>query len=337
MSGSQEANDARTPVYAVRPARALSSMNISLKQLKCFVVVAQQQSFTRAAQALHTTQSAVSLTIRELEDEVGFRLFDRTTRQVLLSSSGEAFYGLASRLLDEFQTVLRDASDIAALRSGLVRVGATEAVACSLVVPAIAAYQKLYPGIDVQLVVTLVPTMFQALGSSDVDFIVGPDSMKDEDIDRSISAEALGQSPIWLWCQPGHRLASGGDVPWRSTFEHDLIIPALDFTTRLTPAILAHLGMPGRSDLVHGGDGSRRPVGNITAAFSMAQAGLGVTFAAAYTQPLATAFGLTGRPLVAPVLERVLMLYMRRGRAMSPAASSFLEHFRDHVRSVKLA
>lgn len=329
-------NDVWMPVYAELSASVPSSMNISLKQLKCFVAVAQQQSFTRAAESLHTTQSAVSLMIKELEEEVGFRLFDRTTRQVLLSSSGEVFFKLASRLLDEFQTVLRDASDIATLRRGVVRVGATEAVACSLAVPAIAAYQKLHPRIDVQLVVTLVPTMFQALSSRDVDFIVGPDSIEGEDIDRSITAEELARSPIWLWCQPEHRLALGDDVLWRATFEHDLIVPALDFTTRMLPSILAHLGVPGGSDLVHGGDGSRRPVGNITAAFSMAQAGLGVTFAAAYTRPLATAFGLTGRPLVGPVLERVLMLYMRSGRVMSPAANNFLEYFRDHVRSVKM-
>lgn len=311
-------------------------MNISLKQLKCFVAVAEQKSFTRAAQALHTTQSAVSLMIKELEEELGFRLFDRTTRQVLLSNSGETFYRLAGHLLDEFQTVLRDASDIAALRKGQVRVGATEAVACSLVVPAIAAYQKVHPGIDVQLVVTLVPTMLQALASSEVDFIVGPDSMKDEDIDRGISAEALGHSPMWLWFRPEHSLAAEREVPWRSTFEHDLIIPALDFTTKLTPAIQAYLGSSGLAFSQHGDSGSRRPVGNITAAFSMAQAGLGVTFAAAYTRPLATAFGLTGRPLVSPTLDRALMLYMRRGRVMSPAAGSFLEHFRNHVRSVKL-
>lgn len=328
--------DAKTSVYAGQIDRAATPMNVSLKQLKCFVAVAQQQSFTRAAQVLHTTQSAVSVMIRELEEEVGFRLFDRTTRQVLLSRSGDMFYRLASRLLDDFQTVLRDASDIAALRSGVVRVGATEAVACSLVVPAIAAYQKLYPGIDVQLVVTMVPSMFQALGSSDVDFIVGPDSIEDEHIDQSVSLEELGRSPIWLWCQPGHELAAGPEVPWLSIFGHDLIIPALDFTTRLTPAIATHLGLSGRGDLSSGGPGMQRPVGNIIAAFSMAQAGLGVTFAAAYTRPLATAFGLVGRPLVSPALDRLLMIYSRRGRILSPAASSFLEHFREFTRSASL-
>lgn len=310
-------------------------MNISLKQLKCFVTVAQQQSFTRAAQVLHTTQSAVSLMIKELEDEVGFRLFDRTTRQVLLSDSGETFFKLAHHLMNEFQIVLRDASDIAALRKGVVRVGATEAVACSLVVPAIAAYKKERPGIDVQLVITLVPSMFNALRNGDVDFILGPDSLRDEDIDLNITAEQLARSPIRLWCPASHSLASAGPVTWRTLLQHDLVIPALDFTSRITPAIVAHLGADPIDPDKYDAKASRRMVGNITAALSMVKADLGVTFAAEYIRPMATAFGLVGPPLVEPTLERILMLYMRSGRTKSPAVASFLTFFRSHVNSIR--
>jgi DNA-binding transcriptional LysR family regulator len=148
-------------------------MNISFRQLRSFVVVAQHQSFTKAAQALYTTQSAVSLMVKELEEEIGFRLFDRTTRQVLLSSSGQDFYRMANKLLEDFQAVMRDATDIATLRRGVVRVGAAEAVAVALIIPAIAAFRRERPGIDIQLVVTLVPSMFNALRNGDVDYIIG--------------------------------------------------------------------------------------------------------------------------------------------------------------------
>lgn len=311
-------------------------MNISLRQLKCFVAVAQQQNFTRAAQALHTTQSAVSLIIKELEEEVGFRLFDRTTRQVVLSEAGQEFYRMANRLLDEFQTVLRDASDIAALRKGLVRVGASEAVACSLIVPAIAAYHQEYSGIDVQLVVTPVPTMFSALRNGDVDLIVGPDSMQHDEIDRSITWEPLANSPLKVWCPPDHPLARMRQVPWQALFRHDLVIPTLDFTTRITPAITEHLGSTLVDQKLFETSATRRMVSNVTAALSMAQSGLGVTFAAEYIRPLATAFGLVGRPLTEPALERVLVLYSRRGKSLAPAASHFAGYFRNFLKSIKL-
>lgn len=311
-------------------------MNISFRQLKCFVAVAQQQNFTRAAQVLHTTQSAVSLIIKELEEEVGFRLFDRTTRQVVLSDAGQEFYRMANRLLDEFQTVLRDASDIAALRKGVVRVGASEAVACSLIVPAMAAYYQDHSGIDVQLVVTPVPNMFGALRNGDVDLIVGPDSMQHDEIDRSITWEPLAHSPLRVWCPSDHPLARMRQVSWQALFRHDLVIPTLDFTTRITPAITKHLGSTLVDQKLFETSATRRIVSNVTAALSMAQSGLGITFAAEYIRPLATAFGLIGRPLTEPALERVLMLYSRRGKSLAPAASHFAGYFRSYLKGVKL-
>lgn len=306
-------------------------MNISLKQLRCFVTVAQQHSFTQAAQALHTTQSAVSVTIRELEEEVGFRLFDRTTRQVVLSDAGQNFYHHAHRLLDEFQTVLQDASDIAALRKGMVRVGAAEAAACSLVIPAIAAYQQECPGIDVQLSVTLVSSMFGALRHGDVDFIIGPDSIQDDEMDRNIAVEALLRSPLRAWCRPTHPLAQLKEIPWQALLQHDLVIPAMDFTSKITPAIAKYLG-PKRGKLgLFDSDASRRTVSNIPSALSMVQADLGVTFAAEYIRPLGTAFGLVGCRLTKPELERVLVMYTRRGRTLSPAAENFSAFFRRYL------
>lgn len=311
-------------------------MNISFRHLKCFVAVAQQQNFTRAAQALHTTQSAVSLIIKELEEEVGFRLFDRTTRQVVLSEAGQEFYHMAHRLLDEFQTVLRDASDIASLRKGVVRVGAAEAVACSLIVPAMTVYQAECPGIDVQLVVTPVPSMFSALRNGDVDLIVGPDSMQHDEIDRSIAWEPLANSPLKVWCRADHPLARMRQVSWQAMFRHDLVIPTLDFTTRITPAIMEHLGSTLVNQKLFESSATRRMVSNVTAALSMAQSGLGVTFAAEYIRPLAIAFGLVGRPLTEPSLERVLVLYSRRGKNLSPAASHFASFFRSYLKNAKL-
>lgn len=315
----------------------MPSMNISLRQLRCFVAVAQHQSFTQAAQALHTTQSAVSVAVKELEDEVGFRLFDRTTRQVLLSDAGRNFHGHAHRLLGEFQAVLQDASDIAALRKGIVRVGATEAAACSLVVPAIAAYQRECPGVDVQLVVTLVPSMFNALRNGDVDFIVGPDSIQGEEMDRGIFVEALLRSPLWVWCLPSHPLARLKQVPWRKLVRHDLVIPAMDFTSRIAPAVMKHLGAKHLGEAPFDAQASHRTVSNITAALSMVQANLGVTFAAEYIRPLGEAFQLAGRRLVEPGLERVLVMYARRGRTLSPAAENFADFFRRFLlaRSVR--
>jgi DNA-binding transcriptional LysR family regulator len=307
-------------------------MNISIKQLRAFVTVADSQSFTKAANTLFFTQSALSVLIKELEAEVGFRLLDRTTRQVVLSDSGRDFYQLAQKLLDEFQAVIRDTSDIAMLRRGVVRVGATEAVATSLVVPAIAAFDPIQPGINVQLVNTMVSSMFNALRSGEVDFVIGPDSVQDSQFDAALQMEPLLTSPFSIWCLPNHPLANNKQVTWQQLLRNDLIIPTMDFTTHLIPLVRQHLGNEVVDRAMTLTTANRRRVTNITTALSMVKAGLGVTMAAEYISPLANAFGLEGRPLVKPSLKRIVTLYSRQGRSLSPAAMAFAEFFRLYLK-----
>lgn len=307
-------------------------MNISIKQLRAFVTVADSQSFTKAANTLFFTQSALSVLVKELEDEVGFRLLDRTTRQVVLSDSGRDFYQLAQKLLDEFQAVIRDTSDIAMLRRGVVRVGATEAVASSLVVPAIAAYDRSQPGINVRLVDTLVSSMFNALRGGEVDFVIGPDSIQDSQFDTALHMEPLLPSPFLVWSLPSHPLATGKRVTWQQLLRNDLIIPTMDFSTQLIPLVQQHLGKEIVDRALTVTTASRRRVTNITTALSMVKAGLGVTIAAEYVGPLASAFGLEGRPLVKPSLKRMVTLYSRQGRSLSPAAAAFAEFFRGFIK-----
>ena len=312
-------------------------MNISIKQLRAFVTVADSQSFTKAAKTLFFTQSALSVLVKELEDEVGFRLLDRTTRQVVLSDAGRDFYQLAQKLLDEFQAVIRDTSDIAMLRRGVVRVGATEAVAASLVVPAIAAYDRCQPGINVRLVDTLVSSMFNALRSGEVDFVIGPDSIQDSQFDTALHMEPLLTSPFLVWSLPSHPLANNQRVTWQQLLPHDLIIPAMDFSTQLIPLVQQHLGNEVVDRALNMTTATRRRVTNITTALSMVKAGLGVTIAAEYISPLASAFGLEGRPLVKPHLNRMVTLYSRQGRSLSPAAVAFTEFFRCFLKDRPLS
>src|SRR5437762_14246002 len=78
-------------------------MNITSRQLKAFLLTAQHQSFSRAAEQLFITQSAMSVLVRELEAQLGFRLFDPTTRRVPLTDVGAKFLPNAERSLLELQ------------------------------------------------------------------------------------------------------------------------------------------------------------------------------------------------------------------------------------------
>jgi DNA-binding transcriptional LysR family regulator len=305
-------------------------MNVSLKQLRAFVTVAETHSFTKAASALHSTQSAISVLVRDLEQEIGFRLLDRTTRQVVLSDAGREFFVMASKLLEDFRSVVQDANDIAMLRRGVVRVGAAEAVACSLVIPAVAAFNRANPDIDVRLVVTPVPSMLSALRSGEVDFIIGPDSMHEVELDAGVQQEALHKSPLVAWCPRDHALAQKAQISWSELLQNDLVLSAMDFSTRIIPLVKQHLGDAWVDEALDA-TAARRSVANVPAALCMVREGLGVTFAAEYIRPLASLFQLEGRPIVEPALYRTLVLLSRSQRSISPSAQSFATFFRESL------
>ena len=74
---------------------------MTIHQLQSFLAVAEKQSFTAAADTLYISQSALSQQIRQLEHQLGFQLFDRSTRQVTLTEAGRSFYRNAQQLLDQ--------------------------------------------------------------------------------------------------------------------------------------------------------------------------------------------------------------------------------------------
>jgi DNA-binding transcriptional LysR family regulator len=86
-------------------------MNVGLRQLRAFLAVAKCGSFGRAAEEVAVSQSAVSFAVQQLENELGLRLLDRTTRQVRVTAVGETLAASATRLLAELDTVLRELKD----------------------------------------------------------------------------------------------------------------------------------------------------------------------------------------------------------------------------------
>src|SRR5258707_4649003 len=107
-------------------------MNINLHQLRIFVAVARLGNFTRAAERLHLSQPSLSLHIRQLEADLGVRLFDRSTRSVALTSAGADFLPGAERLLEDFEATVGAVADLAARRRGRVAVAVLPSVAAEL-------------------------------------------------------------------------------------------------------------------------------------------------------------------------------------------------------------
>jgi DNA-binding transcriptional LysR family regulator len=87
-------------------------LTVTVRQLRAFLVVAETRNFTRAAMVLHVAQPVISGLIRELEEELGFRLFDRTSRRVDLTDAATEFLTDARRFLDDLEQMMHRARDV---------------------------------------------------------------------------------------------------------------------------------------------------------------------------------------------------------------------------------
>lgn len=125
--------------------------NLGLRHLRCFVVLAEELHFARAAGRLHLTQPALSQTIKQFEQAVGFRLLERTTRRVELTANGAAVRDDALRVLKSFDELLARAADTAQGRRGTLRVGFTIGAAVDLVPRVLRAHAERFPDVRVEL------------------------------------------------------------------------------------------------------------------------------------------------------------------------------------------
>ena len=126
-------------------------MNIEIRHLRYFVAVAEEASFTAAAQRVHVTQQVLSTQIRRLEDAIGAELLRRTSRGVALTAAGSAFLGSARETLASLDRGVAAAQNAAQAVSGQLRVGLSAATGGSERTRVLTAFERAYPEVTVRL------------------------------------------------------------------------------------------------------------------------------------------------------------------------------------------
>ena len=125
--------------------------HLDVQALRTFVEVARRQGFTRASEALHVTQPAVSKTIRSLEEELGTPLLVRERRRVTLTEAGRLVLQRAQGILDALRGIEEEVVEIAAIRRGRLRLGMTPIVGVTFFPPLLAEFHQAHPGIVLEL------------------------------------------------------------------------------------------------------------------------------------------------------------------------------------------
>ncbi|TXI23325.1 MAG: LysR family transcriptional regulator, partial [Roseateles sp.] len=146
--------------------------HITLRQLRVLLAVAEHQGFGRAGDSIGLSQPAVSQCIRALEGELGLRLLDRTTREVLLTPAGEALVGPLRRLLDELDAVLDEAQGRGAAARGIVHVASAPTISGGLMPQCLALARERHPELQVRLTDQSQQRAIAAVHGGAVDFAV---------------------------------------------------------------------------------------------------------------------------------------------------------------------
>lgn len=125
---------------------------MEFRKIQMFVEVVRRRGFSRAAEALFATQSTVSKGVRQLENELGAPLLDRSVRGVVPTDAGEAVFRRGERMLAEHGDLLRELEELRGLSRGTLRLGLPQIGASTLFAPVFAEYRKRFPGVDIRLV-----------------------------------------------------------------------------------------------------------------------------------------------------------------------------------------
>lgn len=285
--------------------------NLSTKDLRAFLALSQTRNFGQTALQLHTSQSALSALIARLEEQLGARLFDRTTRSVSLTDAGQAFAVHAASLLRQTQEAVQAIQDTLALRQGKVAVAALPSLAASLVPELLARFHAAHPQVRLSLIDTLSAHAFALVRDGKVDFALTAADPQQEDL----VYEPLTQDHFVLLCAPGHALARARTP---IALAQTLIHPHVSMSP--TASVRQYVDEALRREDLRFAPAFE--VDHIATIGALLSAGLGVGVLPETACELIAHRGLVTRALRAPGIQRPLGLVRRRSPQLSPAAQA---------------
>lgn len=293
--------------------------NPTLRQLRAFAAVYQLRKLSAAAEQLSLTQSAVSVLIRQMEEGLGTRLFDRTTRSLQPTQAGREAVVIAERILRDVDSLGAGLRDLTGLRRGRVSIAITPTLAEILLPAVIRRFTKAHP--DIRVVVDdCAPDQFvsRVIGEH-VDFGIGTPERAGADVDTQM----LMRDHLALVCRKDHPLAKRRSVKWADLQGHPLITVRPGYGIRpLIDGTAAKAGVT--LEIVN-------QVSFLSTALWMTDAGMGASIMPSAFTGHAGYSHLAVKPLSAPGVSRDISVVTRRGRSLSPACEGFIGAMREEL------
>ena len=177
---------------------------MEIRQLRAFVAIAETGTFTAGALRVHVTQAAISMQIRQLETEIGARVFVRAPRHVILTEAGEQLLRRARHILREHDAALDEIAELAGAEKGRLRIGSASAMVLTDQLPAILKdLRKQHPAAEISVMSGTSEVLVDQIlaGEVDIAFVSLPVDV------RGIKTERLSDDQLVAIASPRHRLA----------------------------------------------------------------------------------------------------------------------------------
>jgi DNA-binding transcriptional LysR family regulator len=291
------------------------AINFDLNDLVAFRAVAELSNFRKAAEAVHLSQPAFSRRVDKLEQALGVRLLERTTRRVTLTSVGREFDRKVRELLDELDTTLLSIRGGAATRMGEVTVACVPSTVYYYLSQVIRRYHERCPKVRVKVLDASANDVLAAVSRGEADFGLNFLGAQEGDIEF----KPLVEERFVAACRRDHPIAGMRRVSWAQLADQDYISVSRSSGNRvLLDQALA--GVPGRPQAIY-------EARHVTTALGLVEAGLGVAAVPSMAMPGPDHPLLVSVPLVDPVVTRKVGLIRRRGRSLSPAAQQLYDLF----------
>ncbi|HWK45404.1 MAG TPA: LysR family transcriptional regulator [Stellaceae bacterium] len=299
------------------------SINLTLQHLACFLRVSETGSFTQSGRALGLSQPALSRTIQQMEAMLGARLFDRDTRNVMLTPTGLALRPIAERMLGEFSGAYGELAEFIAGRRGRVVVATLPSLAAVLLAPAVARFQAGYPDVAVAIQDGLAESVIEAVAAGRADLGLTVQAT----LDDRLTYQPLLEDTFGMVCRADDPLASSGVVDWTVFRSRPFVaMAAASSVRRMTDAafLQAGLAVPALYECSFLGT-----TGHLVAA------GLGITALPWLTLPLLGPAPLVWRRLERPVMRRSMGVVTRIGRTPAPPTENLLAAMRREAAALQ--
>ncbi|WP_020395077.1 LysR family transcriptional regulator [Thiolinea disciformis] len=286
-----------------------------MRQMQIFQTVAQTESFTRAAEILHMTQPAISMQVKQLEEQVGLALFERRGKRMALSMAGRSMQTFTGEILTQYQSLIESLEELKNVHHGHIRLSAAN-TAVYFVTHLLAAFSRQYTGITVSLTMTNRQALIESLHNYTADLVI----MGEPPAHLELHSQRLMPNPLVLIAPPQHKLARRKTIHFAEILTERFVVREQGSGTRLAiERFFNEQGHTFTSTLEMGSNESIKCA-------VVAGLGLGIVSLHSIQMELA-AKALVILPLEHFPLQRYWHIVTRAGKALSPAAQAF----RDYV------